>query len=86
MPRDIKNRLSRAAAIRGQTLSDFIVANMLPVAESVIKEHLSITVSERDYETLMEALNNPPKPNDALMGAARAYKEAILNGDIVVTD
>jgi uncharacterized protein (DUF1778 family) len=86
MPREIKNRLSRAAAIQGQTLSDFIVANMLPVAESVIKEHLYITVSERDYEILMKALNNPPKPNAALLKAVKAYKESILNGEIIVED
>jgi uncharacterized protein (DUF1778 family) len=84
--REIKNRLGRAAAIRGQTLSDFIVTNLLPVAEEVIQEHQTVVVSERDYGAMIDALNNPPRPNNALLNAAKDYKKAILAGDIIVQD
>jgi uncharacterized protein (DUF1778 family) len=84
--RDIKNRLGRAAAIRGQTLSDFIVTTLLPVAENVIQGHQTVLVSERDYSAVIDALNNPPKPNDALLNAAKDYKEAVLAGGLIVQD
>jgi uncharacterized protein (DUF1778 family) len=60
------------------------VANLLPVAEDVIQEHQTVLVSERDYSVMMDALNNPPKPNDALLNAAKDYKKAVLAGDIIV--
>ena len=75
MSRDIKNRLGRAAVIRGQRVSDFIVTNLLPIAEEVIQEHQAVLVSERDYSAMMDALNNPPGPNDALLNAAKDYKK-----------
>jgi uncharacterized protein (DUF1778 family) len=86
MPREIKNKIRRAADLRGITLSDFIVSNMISTAESVIQEHGAVLVSERDAERLMAALDNPPKPNRALLEGARDYKNAILNGEIVVRD
>ena len=86
MSRDIKNRLGRAAAIRGQTLSDFVVTNLLPVAEDVIQKHQTVLVSERDYNSMIDALNYPPMPNDALLNAAKDYKKAVSAGDIIVRD
>ena len=32
-------------------------------------------VSERDWDKLMELIDNPPPPNEALLEAARRYKE-----------
>jgi uncharacterized protein (DUF1778 family) len=86
IPIDVKNSLLRAATLRGLTLSDFIVSNMISVAETVIQEHQVIKVSDRDYARLMEAIDNPPKPNRALLAAAKDYRKAIANGEITVED
>jgi uncharacterized protein (DUF1778 family) len=62
----------QAAAMRGQSLSDFIVSGAEALAEETIERH-TITVSARDYAMIMEALLNPPEPNENLKRAmARA--------------
>jgi uncharacterized protein (DUF1778 family) len=86
VPKEVKNNLIRAAALRGITLSNFIVANMEPIAETVIQEYQSIKLSTRDQVRLMDALNNPPKPNKALIEAIQDYENAVLSGEITVED
>jgi hypothetical protein len=34
-----------------------------------------ITLSERDFKTFVDAINNPPEPNDALKKALKDYKD-----------
>lgn len=58
----------QAAAMRGQSLSDFIVSSAEALAEETIERH-TITVSARDYAMIMEALLNPPEPNENLKRA-----------------
>ena len=55
-------------------------------ATNIIQSHQLMELSARDYDRLMEALNDPPKPNSALLKAAEGYKKAIANGDLVVED
>jgi uncharacterized protein (DUF1778 family) len=70
--REQKVLFQQAAAMRGQSLSDFIVSSAEALAEETIERH-TITVSARDYAMIMEALLNPPEPNEHLKRAmARA--------------
>lgn len=41
-------------------------------------EENTIVLSERDAEFLINLLENPPEPNEALKKAFRAYKENII--------
>ena len=84
VPRGIKENLIKAATISGVTLGDFIIANTVKAATDIIQSHQLMEVSSRDYERLMEALNDAPKPNSALLKAARDYKKAIAAGDLIV--
>ena len=86
IPRDIKKHLMRAATISGVTLGDFVIANAVQAAVNVIQSHQLLELSGRDYEMLMEALDNAPKPNSALLGAARDYKQAIAERNLLVED
>lgn len=86
IPKDIKEYLIRAATISGVTLGDFVIANSTQAAVNTIQSHQLLELSARDYDKLMEALANTPKPNKALLKAARDYKKAVFDGDLIVED
>ena len=86
IPRNIKEDLIRAASISGVTLGDFVIANTVQAAVNIIQSHQLMKLSARDYDKLMEALVKPPKPNHALLKAAKDYKKSLAVGDLVVED
>jgi uncharacterized protein (DUF1778 family) len=71
----LKRLFERAAAIEGVTLTDFAISSMQRAAASVLQEHTRIELSERNQRTFVEALMNPPEPNEALRAAAKAYRK-----------
>jgi uncharacterized protein (DUF1778 family) len=68
-----KELFERAAAIEGVTLTDFAISTMNRAATSVVQEHTTIELSVRNQRAFVEALQNPPEPNEALRKAAKAY-------------
>jgi uncharacterized protein (DUF1778 family) len=64
----------RAAALGGQTLSQFVLASAQRAAEDAIRRHEVITLSARDSLAIMEALQHPPAPSSWLREAAEYYK------------
>jgi uncharacterized protein (DUF1778 family) len=68
-----KELFERAAAIQGVTLTDFAISTMHRAATSVVQEHTTIELSVRNQRAFVEALRNPPEPNEALREAAKAY-------------
>jgi len=73
-----KAMLQRAASIRGQSLTDFVVASATDAARRVIRESEILELSERDQRGFAEALLNPPDASDRLKRAAREYLEQTL--------
>lgn len=70
-----KSLFQRAAVLRGQTLSDYVVNIVQQDAEETIHKHDLITLSARDSRIFVDALLNPTGPNDALRAAFEDYKE-----------
>jgi uncharacterized protein (DUF1778 family) len=68
-----KKLFERAAAIEGVTLTDFAISSMHRAATAVVQEHRTIDLSVRNQRAFVEALRNPPEPNEALREAAKAY-------------
>jgi uncharacterized protein (DUF1778 family) len=56
----LKQKLERAAAIKGLTLSSFVVRSMEQVAADVIHQHEHRELSESAQHAFFEALMNPP--------------------------
>lgn len=75
-----KRLLERAAAIRGQTLSDFVVGSASRAAEEAIRTHEVIVLSERDAQAFMEALLNPRPAGPRLRQAAEHYRSVFGKG------
>lgn len=69
---DEKLLLMRAAALQHTNLTEFVISNVVSVAQKVIDEHERLSLTERDSLRMLALLDNPPAPNDKLMAAALA--------------
>lgn len=70
-----KALFERAAALEGRDLSDFVLSSLQTAAEETIRKHRVIELTTRDTEILVQALLNPPEPNEALREALRRDRE-----------
>ena len=70
--------VKRAAEIQGRSVSDFVVAAAQEAAHRTIEETTIIRLSVEDQRLMMEAILNPPEPNEALRKAAAAYKRIVV--------
>ena len=70
-----KELLQRAAALLGRSVTDFVVASACEAAVRTLQEYEMIHLSDRDREVFVEALLNPPEPNQKLREAADRYNE-----------
>ena len=68
---DQKALLQRAAALEGRSITDFVVSSAQAAAEETIRRHEVITLTARDGAAFVEAVMNPPAPNERLRDAAR---------------
>lgn len=71
IPRAEKARLMRAAAIEQTTLKNFMLRNSLRAADAVIERAERVRLDEEQARFLLDLLDNPPKPNERLVSAAR---------------
>jgi uncharacterized protein (DUF1778 family) len=65
-----KALLKRAAALRGRTLTDFVVSAAEEAAERVIRSEYVISLGAEDSAAFAAALLSPPDPNPELRAAA----------------
>ena len=66
-----KSLLARAAAYERLDLTSFVMRAALPAAQRIVDRSERIALSERDTKRLLE---NPPKPTEKLIRAARARR------------
>ena len=77
---EIKALIQKAADLEGRSLTDFVVATVQAAACKVIEQHQTLKLSFEDSEAFVDAILNPPKPNNALKSAASRYKQFRFNG------
>ena len=63
---ETKAMLNRAASIRGQSLSDFVLQSAQREAQETILDQRVFVLSEEKWDELMAILDGPPRPNDKL--------------------
>src|SRR5919201_4732116 len=80
LPAEQKAFLEHAAALNGQTLTDFILSSAQRAAEQTVREREVLVLSAKDSRAFVEALLNPPAPNAALRRAADRYRATMGNG------
>lgn len=68
-----RDRLLEAAIYKRMTLSAFLREAALEKSEAVLKQRDSLTLSDRDRDLFLVALENPPMPNKHLKKAVKEY-------------
>ena len=69
-----KRKLERAAAYANQSVAEFVLSGALSVAEEVLESHEQHVLGEADWDTFLQALDQPPRPNKALKQGFRWYR------------
>ncbi len=70
-----KKLFARAAALKGRSVTDFVIASAYEIAAETVREHEAWTLSEHDSAAFIDALLNPKGPGPRLREAARRYKK-----------
>jgi uncharacterized protein (DUF1778 family) len=78
VPCDKKKMIEQAAALRGQSVSTFVLGTTVREAQEVIRAAEMIDLTSRERDILLAALDNPnAKPNAALLRAAERRRALI---------
>lgn len=73
-----KEKIERAAAIKGLTLSDFVRHSLDQAATQVIQDYELIKLSAADSENFVKSLTRPAKePNPETLQATKLYKKLL---------
>ena len=75
MTRTQKRNIERAASLRGTSVTDFILNAVQPAATETIREFEVMELRDADRRVFVEALLNPPEPNEPLKAAAARHRE-----------
>ncbi len=76
VPHNVYETLRRAAELSGSTVNQFLVQSALKEAQAVIEREQIIRMSARDWDWMLNLLENPPPPNAKLQAAMNRYQQA----------
>ena len=77
VPKSTRSIIERAAAIYGATINQFIVQAAVERANEVLQNMETIKLSTRDAKIFLDALANPPQPNEHLLDAVCAHSRMV---------
>ena len=69
-----KEKIEQAAMVSQQSLTDFVVTNLLLAAEKALEREQMIRLTNRDRDLFLAALETNVRPNRSLRKAAERYK------------
>lgn len=70
-----KKMIARAAALRGSSVTEFVVESAQQAAADAIKDFELLALHDEARDVFVNALLHPPAPNEAARKAAQRYKE-----------
>ena len=73
-----KDLIERAAALRGTSVTEFVVASAQEAATTTIKDFDVLHLRDQAREIFINAVLNPPAPNEAARAAAERYKKHVV--------
>ncbi|MCL2344734.1 MAG: DUF1778 domain-containing protein [Desulfobulbus sp.] len=79
VPREVYETLCRAAELTGATVNQFLVQAALKEAREVIEREEVIRLSPRDWNWLLDLMENPGKPSARLKATLARYQKARLD-------
>lgn len=72
-----KNLIARAAALKGSSVTDFVVASAQEAATTAIKDFELLTLHDEARDVFVQAILHPPMPNEAARTAVKRYRERL---------
>ena len=76
--RELKSRVSEAAATAGMSLSAFVTSAAQDAAEQVMRSRPVVMLSDRDGERFLAALDRPARPIPDVLAEAKTRREVRL--------
>lgn len=70
-----KEAIERAAALSGSSVTDFVRSTMRVASERAVRAHETLTLTSEEATAFVEAIMNPPEPNENLRALAREARE-----------
>jgi uncharacterized protein (DUF1778 family) len=70
----VADTLREAAELAGTTLEQFVVQSALENAQRIIERERTISLTREDAAFLLDLLDSPPAPNEAMTKAFARYK------------
>lgn len=74
VPPSLHNRVSHAAALRGQTVAAFVTAAVQDAAQRAIEDAEITRLNRDDFAALLRALDADTAPGEVLRAAAARYR------------
>jgi len=71
-----KEKIEQAAVVSHQSLTDFVVTNLLRASEEALQRQQLIHLTNRDRDLFLAALEKDARPNRALRKAAERFKRS----------
>jgi len=72
---DQKELIERAACVQGRTLTDFVVSALQEAARQAIAEHTVWKLTQEQQKVFIDALMDPPAPNQKLREAYKRFRK-----------
>jgi uncharacterized protein (DUF1778 family) len=72
---ELSNRVEQAVAISGRTQTELITEAIADKANAIIREQRLLELTGRDMDALLDAISNPPPPNEAMQRAVARWRE-----------
>ena len=79
VPEELKQRWQGAAALRGQTLTDFMIVAANKEADVILEQEERIVLSREGQMKLAEMLLNPPELPEAMGTLLKEYMSSLQN-------
>ncbi len=77
LPTSVYATLKQAAALKGRTLTDFVIGAAQEAALRAIEDERIIRLSAEDQLRFAQALLDPPAPGKALRRARKLHRENV---------
>lgn len=74
---NVRVTLEQAAELLGATVNQFVVQTAYQEAQRVIERESVIRLSQQDARKIFSLVDHPPKPNQRLKAAVKAFKGAV---------
>ncbi len=74
---NVRVTLEQAAELLGATVNQFVVQTAYQEAQRVLERESVIRLSQQDARKIFSLVDQPPKPNQRLKAAVKAFKGSV---------